>query len=205
MFELDHLAVSAASLPEGVEFIEDLFGVALAPGGDHALMGTHNRLLSLGSDIYLEVIAINPVADHPGRSRWFDLDHFAGKPRITNWIARVDNFSAARDRGPAGIGEELSLSRGDLNWRMLVPDDGILPYGGAYPALISWDGTAHPTARLPDRGLRVEEVRIGHPDADEISALLPDEFDRSLVRFETRPEFVIEADIRTPRGICALT
>ena len=46
--ELDHLAVSAASLAEGAAAVEAVLGVTLAPGGVHPHMGTHNRLLSLG-------------------------------------------------------------------------------------------------------------------------------------------------------------
>ena len=80
MLELDHLAVSAADLAVGTARIEDLFGVRLAPGGKHPDMGTHNRLLSLGPGLYLEVIAIDAAAPPPDRPRWFDLDNFDGPP-----------------------------------------------------------------------------------------------------------------------------
>ncbi len=54
----DHLAISAASLEQGALAVEAMLGVGLEPGGKHAFMGTHNRLLSLGPGEYLEVIAI---------------------------------------------------------------------------------------------------------------------------------------------------
>jgi hypothetical protein len=57
---LDHLAVSAMTLEEGVAHVEAALGVALAPGGQHPLMATHNRRRGLG-DVYLEVIAADPA------------------------------------------------------------------------------------------------------------------------------------------------
>jgi len=72
--QIDHLVVCAESLEEGAAFVEAKLGVAMSAGGKHALMGTHNRLLSLGAEAYLEVIAIDPEAGPPGRARWFGLD-----------------------------------------------------------------------------------------------------------------------------------
>ena len=47
--ELDHIAVSAATLAEGVAHVEAALGVRLGVAiGNHALMATHNRLLGLG-------------------------------------------------------------------------------------------------------------------------------------------------------------
>ena len=100
---LDHLAVSAEGLAEGVQHIERLLGVPMAGGGQHGAMGTHNRLLSLG-DLYLEVIAVDPDAPAPGRPRWFDLDRFSGPPRLTNWIVATDRLDADLAKGPAGWG-----------------------------------------------------------------------------------------------------
>jgi hypothetical protein len=96
---LDHLAVSAMSLEEGVAHVEAALGVALAPGGQHPLMATHNRLLGLG-DVYLEVIAADPAAPPPARPRWFDLDRFRGTPRLTNWILACDDLEAELAQGP---------------------------------------------------------------------------------------------------------
>jgi hypothetical protein len=49
MTRLDHLVVAADRLDEGVSYVQDLLGVNLpAAGGQHPLMGRHNRLLGLG-------------------------------------------------------------------------------------------------------------------------------------------------------------
>ena len=74
MMRLDHLALSALTLEDGVAHVGAALGVTLAAGGQHPQMATHNRLLGLG-DVYLEVIAADPSAKRPaqrGRSarRW---------------------------------------------------------------------------------------------------------------------------------------
>jgi Glyoxalase-like domain len=131
----DHLAVAAGSLAEGVAAVEAALGMTLEGGGQHLAMGTHNRLLGLG-DVYLEVIAVDPSLPGPGRPRWFDLDRFLGPPRLTNWIAACDDLAAALADAPDGTGVPMDFARGDLRWQMAVPEDGVLPFGGAHPAPI---------------------------------------------------------------------
>ena len=111
MLTLDHIAISAATLAEGVAHVEAALGVTLAGGGQHPNMATHNRLLGLG-DLYLEVIAVDPAAARPPHPRWFDLDNFSGPPRLTNWVARSDDLTTDLNHAPAGTGTPLALSRG---------------------------------------------------------------------------------------------
>jgi hypothetical protein len=159
-------------LTVGAAWAETAFGVPLAPGGVHQEMGTHNRLLSLGPEEYLEVIAINPDAPGPAQPRWFDLDGFAGPTRPQAWIARVPDLDAARAAAPDGIGVPWSLARADLRWRMAVPKDGKLPFDTLFPALIEWEGEAHPAPRLPDHGVRLTKLILAHPDAEALRAAL---------------------------------
>ena len=199
MLVLDHLAVASETLAEGVAYVEAALGVSLTPGGQHTEMGTHNRLLGLEDGLYLEVIAIDPAAPAPTHARWFDLDHFSGPPRLTNWIARTENLGAALTRAPAGSGVAMALSRGDLSWQMAVPDDGKLPFGGAFPALIEWQGSAHPAARLPSSGCRLTRLTIRHPQARALEATLgalPE--DSRVVIADGEPGF--EARFDTPSG-----
>ena len=81
---VDHLVVAADTLDHGVQWCEATLGVTPGAGGEHALMGTHNRVLRIATSqyprAYLEIIAINSAAKHPRRKRWFDLDDPALKP-----------------------------------------------------------------------------------------------------------------------------
>lgn len=196
MLRLDHLAISAERLEDGVALVERRLGVPMAGGGQHPAMGTHNRLLSLG-DLYLEVIAVDPAATPPGRPRWFDLDRFSGPPRLTTWIVATDEMEAALATGPQGWGAAMDLARGDYRWQMAVPGDGRLPFDGACPALIRWQGALHPAPALPDHGLRLARLAVSHPQAAVLQAALA--LDDPRVSFIPGPPG-LSAVIDTPQG-----
>ena len=178
--ELDHLVVGAANLEEGVAWCERVLGVPPGPGGKHALMGTHNRLLNISSPhfprAYLEIIAIDPEAPPPGRARWFDLDQptlreaLAPGPGLIHWVSRVPNLDAAlanwRGEG-VDAGEAVEASRGNLRWRIALREDGRRLRREALPVLIEW-GEAHPTDGMPESGVQL----LGFEARDGLKARL---------------------------------
>lgn len=198
MLVFDHIALAAATLEEGVALAEEALGLPLAGGGQHARMGTHNRLCGMG-ELYFEVIAIDPAAPAPPHPRWFALDGFAGRPRLTNWICRCDDLAAALALSPPGTGQVMEFERGDFRWQMAVPASGLLPYDGLFPALIRWQGSAHPVQRLPEAGLRLRRLEIAHPQADDLRALLaPRLADPRLAFVPGAP--ALRAQFDTPHG-----
>ncbi|PTE16065.1 VOC family protein [Pseudogemmobacter blasticus] len=199
----DHLALAAETLEAGVAHVEAALGLPMAGGGEHPLMGTHNRLMGLG-DLYFEVIAINPAAPPPGRPRWFDLDRFSGRPRLTNWICRCDDIAAELALSPPGTGRVLDLQRGDFRWQMAVPDDGRLPFDNAFPALIHWQGSLHPAPRLPDTGARLTRLEIAHPQAEALRAALAGRLADPRVVVLAGPSPAMRASFSTPHGVRVL-
>lgn len=206
-FVLDHVAIAALDLAEGVRFAESALGVAMGPGGRHALMGTHNRLLGVGGGAYLEVIAIDPDASAPERPRWFALDdadnraRLARAPRLAAWVAQTDDIDLAVRSFGRVAGSAVEVSRGDLSWRLTVTDDGRLPFGGAFPALIAWPDGTHPTRRMADSGCKLLRLQVEHPQADEIADLLRPFLDDTRVAFRQGPEPRLMAEIATPGGL----
>jgi len=194
MLTLDHIAVAAADLADGVAWVEKRLGVAMQPGGQHAYYGTHNALMYLGPNLYLEVIAKDPAAISTGRPAWFGLDDFDGPPRLANWLCRADDMTAyAAITGPA-----VPLSRGDLRWETTVPDDGSLPMGGGFPSLIAWgDGMTPPPEKLPDSGCTLQGLTVTHPNAAWLAGTLM--IDGPPVRFVEGP-MALKAEIETPTG-----
>lgn len=199
LLRLDHLAVACGALADGVAAVEAALGVPMAPGGEHAAFGTHNRLLSLGPAEYLEVIAVNPAAPAPGRARWFDLDRFAGPPRLTNWVAACEDMAAALAASPTGAGVPMDLARGEFRWQMVVPGDGVLPFDGTFPALIRWEGSAHPAPRLPDHGIRLIGLTLSHPQPEALRAALARVLDDARLRVVAGP-VAMSARLATPHG-----
>lgn len=203
LLRFDHLAVSTLDLAEGVAAVETALGVALAGGGQHPHMATHNRLLGLG-DLYLEVIAADPSAVAPDWPRWFDLDNFRGKPRLTNWVACCDSISAAVAASPAGVGIPVALQRGDYRWQMAVPADGRLPFDGCFPALIAWTGSLHPARALPESGVRLQRLEVAHPEAQALNAALAGLFEDARVVIVPGAAKAMRATFSTPHGLRVL-
>ena len=158
MRALDHLIVAARDLDEGAAYVRDRLGADVLPGGKHATMGTHNRVLSLGRGVYLEVLAIDPDAPAPPGPRWMSLDALSTRsllargPALIHWVERTEDLEAEA-RPMQGV-EIRAFERGPYRWRMALPRDGSLPCGGREPTLIQWD-SGHPADRLPDSGCRL--------------------------------------------------
>lgn len=208
---LDHLVVVAATLAQGVAWCEATLGVTPGPGGRHALMGTHNRLLKIATaafpEAYLEIIAIDPEAPPPGRARWFGMDDalqqagLQGGPRLLHLVAR----STMLDMHRWGLitlglkpGDPVAASRetpaGRLSWQILVREDGALDCGGALPTLIQWQGL-HPAANMPESGVTLQSLTLhGVPErARQVLRLRG-------VQVLATPGPALTATLLTPRG-----
>lgn len=188
---VDHLVLMAATLEQGVQWCEAMLGLTPGPGGQHALMGTHNRLFSIASErypqAYFEIIAIDPQAAAPARPRWFDMDDPALReqvahsgPRLIHFVARVpDARAAVTALGALGLerGEVLQASRptasGLLQWQITVRADGQRLFDGALPTLIQW-GPTHPAQALAlalaESGITLQELAVAHPQAATLEA-----------------------------------
>lgn len=220
--QIDHLVVAARTLDEGVAWCKATLGVAPGPGGEHALFGTHNRLVRLtcaeAPRAYLEIIAINPqtTPTRPAElKRWFDLDDPALQarlaqhgPQLVHWVASVPDIDAATAQLHAlGLerGRVLTASRpspqGLLQWRISVRDDGQRLFNGALPTLIQW-GDAHPARSLPPSGLALHALSVGHPEARTLQAALgATGLDTPVVSGPA----AIMAELDTPRGRVTLS
>lgn len=202
---IDHLVVVAATLDEGSAFVADALQVRPGPGGRHALMGTHNRLLSLGPECYLEVIAPDPDAAAPDRPRWFGLDTVPPAPRLAHWVAACDDLRATLGEAPLGMGEVLDLERGDLRWSMAVPRDGRLPGDGVMPALLEWTGGTGAAETLPASGCSLQTLALRHPEMERMRAEWPALVAMQRMDLDVGPEPLLEARIVTPRGLRTLS
>lgn len=175
---LDHLVIGAASLEQGARYIRECLDVVIPKGGAHPLMGTHNLLMRLGDAAFLEVIAIDPAAPPPSRKRWYGLDDPELQSRITispmpiAWVVRSGDI--IRNAALCGYSSDeiIKVSRGDLSWQLTVPDDGHLPWGGALPHVIEWDGGVRPWEQMADFGFRLDRLTLSHPDVDGLAGAL---------------------------------
>jgi Glyoxalase-like domain len=201
--DIDHIVVTAPNLEEGVAYVQETLVVSMEPGGEHAVMGTHNALLRLGEKLYLEVIAPNPNAPSPVRPRWFDLDSTLA-PGLATWIARTNDIHAAVESSAVQLGTVQPMSRGQFEWLITIPPDGSLPFHGIAPLLIQWLSADHPASRLRSSGCSLVQLEAYHPSATVLSSQLDAigfEGNFSITTSDT-PGLI--AHIETPTGIRAL-
>lgn len=203
---LDHITIVAPTLAAGIELVRATLGVMPEVGGEHPSMGTHNYLLRLGENIFLEVIAINPHAPRPPRCRWFELDRVmhGQSPRLAAWVARTDDIEAASAASQMSLGHVEPMSRGSLNWLISILPDGSLPLHGIAPTLIEWPPNTHPASMLNDSGCTLVRLEGFHPDPAKVKSILEcigfeDDVRISPLSKGERPYLV--AHIKTPSGL----
>ena len=183
----DHLVIVAHTLEQAADWCEASLGVQPGPGGQHALMGTHNRLLSITSEAhphaYLELIAIDPSAPAPTRARWFGMDDPALQaaareaPRLVHVVASTPNVEMLRwglvnlglDPG-VPVAAERQTPQGKLAWRIQLLGDGLVDTHFELPTLIEWQGR-HPSDSMPASALQLSTVQAGGMPA-RVAALL---------------------------------
>ena len=94
----------------------------------------------------------------------------------------------------------MAFTRGDLRWRMAVPESGELPFDNVFPALIEWEGPLHPAPRLPEQDARLQALHLSHPDAAGLAQALGAVFQDPCLQISHGPA-AITADILTPKGL----
>lgn len=212
---LDHLVVAASSLDEGVAWCEATLGVTPGPGGEHPLMGTHNRTLRIATvnhpRAYLEIIAVQAGRTPQRARRWFDLDDETLRerlrrdgPRLVHFVASVPDIgtgvAALRDVGMER-GEALRASRmtarGLLEWQITVRDDGARLAAGTVPTLIQW-GETHPVAAMPESGVTLQSVCAHAPQPSQLASAY-EAIGLQGVRLQAGPSRLV-AVLETPRG-----
>ena len=215
MMTLDHIAVIAPDLQLGITYLRNVLGVTATPGGQHLQMGTHNALIRLGDDMFLEIIARDPTLPGPadGPACWFGLGdatattrHWHAGRRLRGMVARTDDLPSALGATPHDLGKPMRVTRGARAWTFGVRADGQLPLDGALPHVMDWgvQGPAGPT--LPDQGCRLLKLILETPEP----AGLHVNFDEQL-KLERAPEIrrgavtKLMAVIESPTGVHLLT
>ena len=213
MNQLDHIVIAADSLQQGVDYVRSRLGVDIPKGGVHQTMGTHNHLMQLANDSYLEVIAIDPEAAVPSRPRWFGLDQammraaLKRQPRLITWVMNTPDIRQLAEVANFDIGTPTALSRDDLKWEIALTDDGRLLADGMLPYCIQWHSEPHPSHGMADLGCILHALTIYHNRPRWIAERLEAIDASHLVQIETLPDSespYLAATIETPGGLVVL-
>jgi hypothetical protein len=168
---IDHLVYAAPDLAAAVADVEERFGVRAHAGGKHIGLGTHNALLALGPQTYLEIIAPDPGQPKPSLPRPFGVDGVR-HGGLVSWALAGDDIDAAvaearrhgYDPGDVAGAQRAGPTGTVLRWRLTLNAMA----GGLVPFLISWGDTEHPARSAPP-GLILESFHVEHPDPPSLA------------------------------------
>lgn len=167
---LDHLVYATPDLEATCRDLEILLGVHASPGGQHPGRGTHNALISIGPNAYLEIIGPDPLQPKT-RAVWFGIDQLIA-PKLITWAVRISGLEFfVKEISPnAKVGAVRSGARktpdgATLSWQLTEPQ---LVHGvGLVPFLIEWNSRQHPAATAIS-GPKLVQLRIEHPEPELI-------------------------------------
>jgi hypothetical protein len=209
-FPLDHFMLATPDLEASAVDIEQRTGVRPTPGGAHPGQGTRNKLLSLGTGCYLELIGPNESQDQ--------IDNFGARlgrlsaPTLLMFGVRTHDINAAWSRAialglwacsPSGarVAGPIAMSRalpggGLLQWQILLL--GADSFDRGLPFFIQWHSAVHPSESSA-AGCVLKEFWIAHPSPSELAKLYSAlSVAVNVVAGSAPPSFNLIID--TPRG-----
>ena len=166
MHKLDHIVFGARSLEEGTNFIEKKLGIKLSEVGYHDFMGTHNRVVKVDKDVYLEVIAIDPSSKSPNENRWFNLDNpilqkkLEYSPQMIGYVIETKDKEILKH-----FYTPIEASRGNYKWNFAMPSlesnlfNKELIENGIIPSLINWKSNK-PVYEMKNNQLSLNKIEI---------------------------------------------
>tara|TARA_B110000003_G_scaffold44449_1_gene42048 strand:+ start:25 stop:693 length:669 start_codon:yes stop_codon:yes gene_type:complete len=166
MHKLDHIVFGARTLEEGTNFIEKKLDIKLSEVGYHDFMGTHNRVVKVDKDIYLEVIAIDPSSKFPNGNRWFNLDNpilqkkLEYSPQMIGYVIETKDKEILKH-----FCTPIQASRGNYKWNFAMPNldsnffNKELIENGIIPSLINWK-SSKPITQMKDNQFSLNRVEI---------------------------------------------
>ena len=155
---VDHIVIGVNKLPFGMSQLKALTGVDPVFGGVHPHLGTHNALISLGDETYLEILAPDPDAD-PASVNATGQGYLAAiSPlrQVTPVLWAIGSTDLAQTRArlrEAGInisapapGSRRKPDGSLLRWQTAEITSFSSP---AAPFFIEWEGDSTPAASTP--------------------------------------------------------
>lgn len=169
---VDHIMLGAANLDAGVRELESLTGIRAVYGGEHPHLGTHNAIVSLGPETYIEVIA--PRA---GAKVSDDLADLAKLEHLTpvGWAVALDDVRALKQHlAKSGIktteprpGSRTTPSGDVLRWETV----GIESPVDNAPFFIHWaEPRKHPAKSAPG-GCTLVNIEFEDPNVVELTRI----------------------------------
>lgn len=166
---IDHIILGINDLDKGIAQFKELTGVEPVYGGVHPYSFTHNALLALDHETYLEIMAPRPDAENIP-------DHFVALENLTpiDWAVRTRNEVNTKEKLKAtGLipTESKDGSRAKQDGSLLTWITFGIEQQNHFPFFIQWGaGIIHPSVNSP-AGCTLQSFNIVTPDDDAMNKL----------------------------------
>ncbi len=146
-FKIDHFVFGANTLSEGSNTIKKILDADLSEINTHESMGTHNRVISIGSS-YLEIIALDPKNQNANNNTWFNLsdkiyrEKFLKIPKLISFVISSEKFNSS-----IFFEKKFLISRNKYKWFFKKPNFQYLKKNNftntnLFPSLINWQSVS---------------------------------------------------------------
>lgn len=166
---IDHIILGINNLEKGIAQFEELTGVAPVFGGVHPYSFTHNALVALDDEIYIEIMAPRPDAENIP-------DHFLTLENLTpiGWAVRTHRAEHTKVKLKSArftSTENKDGSRTKQDGTILTWTTFGIEGQDNFPFFIEWGaGTVHPSASSP-AGCTLQSFNIITPDDEAMNKL----------------------------------
>lgn len=200
-YTIDHLILAINDLDKGITEFEAMTGVKPVYGGAHPHSFTHNALVSLGENIYLEIMAPRPEAtnvpqefktyEHLTPVGWaiHSQDIQATERLLTEQAFAVDSIRPGARQKPDGQ---------QLTWSTLGLAEVLSDYD---PFFIQWGAdSTHPSVSSPS-GCTLQMVQWSLTKPARFKQLLTALTLKGDVVNSANGEDRLRISLRTPKGV----
>ena len=172
--QIDHIVYCVHDLAAAVEQFSTEYGITPVIGGQHLHQGTHNALINLGGECYLEILAIDVSNKEVTSDRWMGIDDLS-QPKITRWSLRSNNLSkdikaiekVKPELGSISVGQRRTPAGRLLKWNMSLPLSS--PEVELLPFLLDWsESDIHPTHGL-EQNCELIGMELQHPTPERLT------------------------------------
>ena len=193
---MDHIILGINNLDKGIAQFKELTGVEPVFGGVHPYSFTHNALVALDDEIYIEIMAPRPDAENVP-------EYFLGLENLTpiDWAVRTRHTERTKEKlNAAGFitskNKDGSRTKSDgtrLSWITFSVEQQQ-----DFPFFIEWGAdTVHPSATSP-KGCSLKSFHINTPDVEAMNKLNTILQLGATVAKETKTQ--LQVMLETPKG-----
>lgn len=164
---IDHIILGINDLDKGIAQFKELTGVEPVFGGVHPYSFTHNALVALDGEMYIEIMAPRPGAENVPA-------YFLTLETLTpiDWAVRVANVNQTKEKlKTAGFvtTESKDGSRAKPDGTKLTWTTFGIEQHDDFPFFIEWGaGVLHPSFSSPS-GCSLQSFQINTPEDEALS------------------------------------